>query len=189
VTATPKATPRREPRTPRARAIGFVGSGIVVCLIVVCLIADDVGDDIVVYVSWGLLLVAVVALVGVVALVAFVGVAALFGVVGVVLAVLNFVVALYEMRTQEAVSAAAVSSSIPNRVAGWSVRLLPAQERERYRDEFLGDLYDLRDKPWRSQMGYALRLLACSVRLRQELRQPAPEPARQQDGKHDGRPS
>lgn len=84
-------------------------------------------------------------------------------------------------RTQQKVPTAAMSGSVPNRVAGWSVRLLPVQERERYRNEYSAELSELRGQAWRSQVGYALRLLAYSVRLRQELQQSGPAPTRQRD--------
>lgn len=54
-------------------------------------------------------------------------------------------------------------------MAGWSVLLLPAGERGRYREEFKAELLAL-DGVRRRQVGYAARLLLRSGWLRRELR-------------------
>lgn len=56
------------------------------------------------------------------------------------------------------------------RVVGWSVRILPAQERLRYHEEFMSELYELRTRPRRAQVEYAVRVLVYAVVLRCALR-------------------
>jgi hypothetical protein len=58
---------------------------------------------------------------------------------------------------------------LARRMAGWSVLLLPAGERGRYREEFEAELVAL-DGVRRRQVGYAARLLLRSGWLRWELR-------------------
>jgi hypothetical protein len=60
------------------------------------------------------------------------------------------------------------------RLTGWSVRLLPVQDRPRYREEFESELFDLRKQSRWTQLRYGVRVLARSVALRRELRQSAP---------------
>jgi hypothetical protein len=65
-------------------------------------------------------------------------------------------------------------SRLARRVAGWTVRLLPAPDRARYRDELAAELYELRESSRRAQLAYAVRLLVRSVSLRRALRQVRP---------------
>ncbi|WP_158882383.1 hypothetical protein [Amycolatopsis anabasis] len=58
---------------------------------------------------------------------------------------------------------------------GWVIRLLPAHERSRYREEISAELYDLRDEPRRLRIAYTLRLCTRAFGLRRALRQPVPE--------------
>jgi hypothetical protein len=69
------------------------------------------------------------------------------------------------------------SVPIPDRVAraavrvmGWSVRVMPVAERVRYREEFMAELYELRESPRRVQVTFTARLLVYSVILRYVLR-------------------
>jgi len=171
VTTTRKADTQRKPRSPRraslAIAVGIVVSGAEISVAVSVFVrhADVVSGADLVAVGVGVTL-------------------SVLGVAAVVVGTVLGKVGARDGLLQEA-SGPAVGRSVPNRVAGWSVRLLPVQERERYRDEFAAELSELRGEPRRSQVGYALRLLLYSVRLRRVLRQPGPVPARQRDGEHD----
>jgi hypothetical protein len=65
--------------------------------------------------------------------------------------------------------------SMPGRVVALAVRMLPASERVRYREEFRSELLDpeFLMLPRRKRLGYALRVLARTPSLRWALRDPA----------------
>ncbi|MGH3687835.1 MAG: hypothetical protein ACRDQY_22225 [Pseudonocardiaceae bacterium] len=67
------------------------------------------------------------------------------------------------------------ANSMPGRVVALAVRMLPASERVRYREEFRSELLDpeFLTLPWWKRLGYALRVLARTPLLRWALRDPA----------------
>jgi len=70
----------------------------------------------------------------------------------------------------------------PRRSSRWlaecAVRVLPAVERARYREEFEAELVELARESLRRQVGHGLRLVVRAVPLRLELRRPAREHVR-----------
>jgi hypothetical protein len=66
-------------------------------------------------------------------------------------------------------------SSLAERVIGAVARLLPCADRLRYVEEYRAELYELALDSRRAQWAYAVRLLACALPLRRELRRDARE--------------
>ena len=92
------------------------------------------------------------------------------GVAGNLAVYLAFHSARPEVREQVARSA----KSMPWRVVALAVRMLPAAERLRYREEFRSEFLDpeFLTQPRRKQLGSALWLLACTPGLRWTLSKP-----------------
>ncbi len=67
------------------------------------------------------------------------------------------------------------AKSMPGRVVALAVRMLPASERVRYREEFRSELLDpeFLKLPRRKRLGYALRVLVRTPTLRWALREPS----------------
>lgn len=67
------------------------------------------------------------------------------------------------------------AKSMPGRVVAMAVRMLPASERVRYREEFRSELLDPQFLmlPRRKRLGYALRVLVRTPALRWVLREPS----------------
>ena len=66
-------------------------------------------------------------------------------------------------------------SPLAGRMTCIAARLLPCCDRLRYSEEYRAELYELALCSRRAQWGYAVRLLACAVPLRRELRRDARE--------------
>ena len=66
-------------------------------------------------------------------------------------------------------------SPLAGRAADAAARLLPRCDRLRYSEEYRAELYELAFDSRRAQWGYAVRLLACALPLRRELRRDARE--------------
>ena len=66
-------------------------------------------------------------------------------------------------------------SRLAGRLTDLAARLLPCCDRLRYSEEYRAELYELALCSRRAQWGYAVRLLACAVPLRRELRRDARE--------------
>jgi hypothetical protein len=64
---------------------------------------------------------------------------------------------------------------LAGRVADAAARLLPCGDRLRYVEEYRAELYELALCSRRGQWAYAVRLLACALPLRRELRRDARE--------------
>jgi hypothetical protein len=66
-------------------------------------------------------------------------------------------------------------SPLAGRLTGAAASLLPRADRSRYAEEYQAELYELARFSRRAQWTYAVRLLACAVPLRRELRRDAHE--------------
>jgi hypothetical protein len=66
-------------------------------------------------------------------------------------------------------------SPLAGRLTGAAASLLPRADRSRYAEEYQAELYELAQFSRQAQWAYAVRLLACALPLRRELRRDAHE--------------